>query len=74
MFVGFQIERNRPAKSLFIHYALYATKLVERFRMEKSNPTVLPILAGTVLKLRKEYVHTTDELRTLIDAETRIYQ
>ena len=78
MFVGFQIERNRPAKSLFIHHALYATKLVERFRMEKSNPTVLPIPAGTVLKLRKEYTHTTDdaadELRTLTDTETRIYQ
>ena len=45
--------------------------------MEKSNPTVLPIPVGTVLKLRKEYIHTTDdatdELRTLTDTETRIY-
>ena len=42
--------------------------------MEKSNPIVLLILIGTVLKLRKEYAHTmddiTDELRTLIDTET----
>ena len=77
MFVGFQIERNRLAKSLFIYYTLYVTKLVECFRMDKSNPIVLPVLVGTVLKLRKEYAHTTDdatdELWMLTDAETRIY-
>ena len=46
--------------------------------MEKSNPIVLLIPVGTVLKLRKEYIYTTDditdELRMLTDAETRIYQ
>ena len=46
--------------------------------MEKSNLIVLLILVGTVLKFRKEYIYTTDdttdELRTLTDAETCIYQ
>ena len=85
LFVGFQIERDRVARSLFIHHKLYATKLVERFKLDKSNPTVLPIPAGTVLKLRREYGLTddptdgltdglTDDLQPLIDTETHIYR
>ena len=81
LFVGFQIERDRAARSLFIHHKLYATKLVERFKLDKSNPTKLPIPAGTVLKLRKEYGLTddstdnaTDDLQPLTDTEAHIYR
>ena len=50
LFVGFQIRRNRSAKSLQIHQTLYATKLIERFGLQNANPVSLPIPAGTVLK------------------------
>jgi reverse transcriptase-like protein len=49
-FVGFQIERDRQRRTLRIHQKLYTTKLLERFKMDKSNATHLPIPSGTVLK------------------------
>jgi hypothetical protein len=75
--VGFQIERDRASKSLFIYHNLYAKKLVERFKLDKANPITLPILAGTVLKLLKEYDPTddlADELQSLLEAESHIYR
>ena len=49
LFVGFQIERNRPAKSLRIHQTLYTTKILERFGLQKANPVSQPFPTGTVL-------------------------
>src|ERR1700761_2587921 len=49
LFVGFQIERNRSAKSMQIHQTLYATKLLERFGLKNANPISQPIPTGTVL-------------------------
>jgi hypothetical protein len=49
LFVGFQIERDRAAKSLQIHQTLYTTKLLERFGLQKANPVSQPFPTGTVL-------------------------
>ena len=48
-FVGFQIERDREARTLRIHQSIYTTKLLKRFRMDRSNPRQLLLLIGTVL-------------------------
>ena len=50
VFVGFQIQRDRKKHTIKIHQTLYTTKLLQRLKMDKSNPTLLPIPAGTVLK------------------------
>jgi Reverse transcriptase (RNA-dependent DNA polymerase)/GAG-pre-integrase domain len=49
LFVGFQIERDRAAKSLRIHQTLYTTKLLERFGLQRANPVSQPFPTGTVL-------------------------
>ena len=49
IFVGFQIIRNRPAKSLQIHQSLYTTKLLQRFGMQNANSVAQPFPTGTVL-------------------------
>ena len=49
LFVGFQIIRNRPAKSLQIHQTLYTTKLLHRFGMQNANSVSQPFPTGTVL-------------------------
>jgi hypothetical protein len=50
IFVGFQVDRERKAKSITIHQELYITKLLEQFKMDKANPTATPLPTGTVLK------------------------
>ena len=49
IFVGFQIIRNRPTKSLQIHQSLYTTKLLQRFGMQSANSVTQPFPTGTVL-------------------------
>ena len=49
-FVGFQIQRDRHKRKLKIHQTIYIDKLLKRLNMDKSNPTLLPIPAETVLK------------------------
>src|SRR5207249_1612995 len=49
LFVGFQIERDRAAKSLKIHQSLYASKILERFGMANANPRKIPMTAGMTL-------------------------
>jgi hypothetical protein len=72
-FVGFQITRDRPAKTLKIHQTAYVTRLLERFKLDKSNPTQLPIPANTVLKLDLDLA-STDENQPLLPVETTIYR
>ncbi|KAI0994521.1 hypothetical protein K3495_g13661 [Podosphaera aphanis] len=50
VFVGFQIERVRASRSLFIHHGMYVGKLLDKLNMQNLNPTQLPIPAGTVLR------------------------
>jgi len=50
LFVGFQIERNRAAKSLKIHQSFYINKLLQRFGMADANPRILPMKSGSILK------------------------
>ena len=50
-FVGFQIRCNQSARTINIYQEAYTNKLLDRFKLSKSNPTLLLILASTVLKL-----------------------
>ncbi|KAI1000643.1 hypothetical protein K3495_g7554 [Podosphaera aphanis] len=50
LFVGFQMERNRSERKIFIHQEMYVMKLLEKLKMDMLNPSNLPIPAGTVLK------------------------
>ncbi len=68
MFIGVQIERDRPKRALRIHQTLYTTKILQRFGMDKANAPKLPFDANTVLK------QTTDEDDTLERAEKALYQ
>jgi hypothetical protein len=54
VFVGFQVERDRQNRRLKISQELYTTKLLERLKMDKSNPVKTPLPAGTVLKARSD--------------------
>ena len=49
LFVGFQIERNRAAKSLKIHQSFYIRKLLQKFGMTDVNSRVLPMKPKAVL-------------------------
>jgi len=72
-FVGFQITRDRAAKTLIIHQTAYITRLLERFKLDKSNPTHLPIPANTVLKLEPD-IHPTNRNQPLQPVETTVYR
>jgi hypothetical protein len=74
LFVGFQIDRDRKAKSLKIYQTLYSTKLLERFKIDQSNATNLPVPAGTVLKKQDEYHDLTDDTEPLDALEHQVYQ
>ena len=74
LFVGFQIERNRKAKSLKIHQTLYSTKLLERFKLDRANPSKLPIPAGTVLKRIDESQDQGNASQPLEPTEIQVYQ
>jgi hypothetical protein len=74
LFVGFQIDRDRKAKSLKIHQTPYSTKLLERFKMDQSNATNIPVPAGTVLKKQDEYHDFTDDTEPLDPLEHQVYQ
>ena len=50
VFIGFQIKRDRPKRTLRIHQEAYTTRLLNKLRMGNCNPRALPIAAGTVLK------------------------
>jgi hypothetical protein len=50
-FVSFQIIRDRPARTLYIYQEAYTIKLLDQFKLSKSNPMLLLILANTVMKL-----------------------
>ena len=49
LFVGFQIERNRAAKSLKIHQSFYIKKLLQKFGMANANLRVLPMQPKYIL-------------------------
>jgi hypothetical protein len=74
LFVGFQIDRDRKAKSLKIHQTLYSTKLLERFKIDQLNATNLPVPAGTVLKKQDKYHDLTDDAKPLDSLEHQVYQ
>jgi hypothetical protein len=50
VFVGFQIKRDRPKRTLRIYQEAYTTRLLNKLGMGNCNPRALPIAAGTVLK------------------------
>jgi hypothetical protein len=72
-FVGFQITRDRAARTMKIHQTSYVTRLLERFKLDKANPTQLPIPANTVLKLDPEEP-LTGENQLLQPIETTLYR
>src|SRR4030088_2316928 len=54
---------------------LYSIKLLERFKIDQSNATNLPILVGTVLKKQDEYHDSfTNETEPLEPLEHQVYQ
>ena len=61
LFVGFQIDRNRKRRSIKIHQTFYTTKLLERLRMDKSNPTTLLIPARTIVRTDKSDMPLRDD-------------
>jgi hypothetical protein len=74
-FCGFQITRDRSAMTLTIHQTAYVSKLLDRFKLDKSNPTQLPLPAGTVLKLDDDTRdHTTGEYQPLVPPEVTVYR
>ena len=50
LFVGFQIKRNRAAKSLKIHQSFYIRKLLQKFRITNMNSRVLPMKPRHILR------------------------
>ena len=72
-FCGFQIIRDCSARTLTIHQGTYISKLLEQFRLDKSNPTQLPLPAGTVLKLENN-APETPEYQALISIKVTVYQ
>ena len=50
VFVGFQIDRDRTNQTLKLHQTMYTKKLLERLKIDNSNPVKLPIPTGTILK------------------------
>ncbi|KAI1004664.1 hypothetical protein K3495_g3545 [Podosphaera aphanis] len=56
-FVDFQIKRDRPNRSIFIHQEMYVRKLHERLGMKDCNRVSKPPVSTTVLK-----EHENDEL------------
>jgi hypothetical protein len=72
-FVGFQIRRDRSARTIYIHQEAYAIKLLDRFKLSNSNPTLLPIPANTVLKLSAD-MPSTGEYEPLYPAEVTTYR
>ena len=71
-FVGFQIRRDRSARTIDIHQEVYTNKLLDRFKLSKSNPTLLLIPASTVLKLTAD-MPTTGEYEPLYLVKVTIY-
>jgi hypothetical protein len=53
VFVGFQIKRDRPKRTLRIHQGAYIARLLNKLGMGNCNPRALPIATGTVLKSTK---------------------
>jgi len=74
LFIGFQIQRDRTAKSLRIHQTLYITKLLERLGMKDCNAVQLPIPAGTVLLQPSDLPEDeTSEYQLLDKLEANLY-
>ena len=73
LFVGFQIKRDRVAKSLKIYQTLYNTKLLERFKIDQSNATNLLVPAGTVLKKQDKYHDFIDNTKPLKSLKHQVY-
>ncbi|KAI1002466.1 hypothetical protein K3495_g5735 [Podosphaera aphanis] len=66
-FVGFQIKRHRPNRSIFIHQEMYIRELLKRFGMKDCNGVSTPMVSGIVLK-----EHENDEL--LDDDNAALYR
>ena len=62
VFVGFQIERDRPNRSLRIHQGVYTSRLLEKLGMANCNPRDLPIAPGTVLLSTEQDIDRYDEV------------
>jgi hypothetical protein len=74
-FVGYQIERDRSARTLTIHQTNYLIKLLERFRLNKANPTQLPLPSGTVLEGPSEIRELVDgKYQPLVPIEVALYR
>lgn len=42
LFVGLHIERNRKARTMFIHQTQYTQRLIEKFNMSNAKPVCIP--------------------------------
>jgi hypothetical protein len=71
IFVGFQIERDRPNRRLRIHQIAYTLRLLERLGMANCNPRDLPIPAGTVLRSTEQDL---DQYKELDQDQAAIYR
>ncbi|GLC47439.1 hypothetical protein PLESTM_002074400 [Pleodorina starrii] len=50
VFLGFEIERNRPERTMKVSQKRYASEVVEKFGLGGANARVLPMSPGTVLR------------------------
>lgn len=64
-FLGFQVVRNRSAKTMWIGQSKLIIDTLQRYQLDTTNPTVLPMDAG--LKMRS----CTDDVDTATDKPYR---
>jgi hypothetical protein len=74
VFLGFQIVRDREARTITIHQELYTTKLLERLGLDRANSTILPMPAGTILRATAIDGENDAEYQELDEAETYLYR
>lgn len=71
-FVGLQIERDRPNKSISLHQKAYIKKILERYRMVEAKPVSIPADPHTTLypanddDIKSENVPYREVVRSLI--------
>ena len=62
IFVGINIMRDRENKSIFLHHAGYARKVLNRFNMPYARPVSTPMEKGIDLTVMQKDAQCTSEL------------
>ena len=62
IFVGINIMRDRENKSIFLHHAGYARKVLNRFNMPYARPVSTPMEKGIDLTVMQKDAQCTSKL------------